>query len=82
MKTYKVSMQLDVEVDYFVTKIDNARYDAQFDNDMERLDVLEAEFQKLLELQQNMVLKNGIFEVSGKYYDLAVHCRETYRYNH
>ena len=80
-KMYPVSRTLDAEVDYFVTKIDNARFDAQEENDFERLDVLELKFSELLDLQENLVFKDNCFYVTGKYYELANECKNAYRLN-
>lgn len=82
MKIYPVSKTLDVEVDYFVTKIDNARFDAQEANDFDRLDSLEEKFEKLLELQDNLVYQDNCFYVGGKYYELANECKNAYRLRH
>ena len=81
-KMYPVSKTLDVEVDYFVTKIDNARFDAQEENDFDRLDILEEKFVKLIDLQQNLVFKDNCFYVSGAHYELANECKNAYRFNH
>lgn len=81
-KIYPVSKTLDVEVDYFATKIDNARFDAMEENDFDRLDILEEKFVKLIDLQQNLVFKDNCFYVSGAYYKLANECKNAYRFNH
>ena len=83
MKRYPVSRCLDVEVDYFVTKTDNDRFDAQEDGDYYLLKVLEEKFARLLELQDDLAINGeGIFTVSSKFYLLAVECRDLYRAKH
>ena len=78
-----VSRTLDVEVDYFVTKIDNARFEAQANNEFVLLNILEEKFQELLDVQTDLVInKDGVFTVSSKNYLLAIECTNAYRINH
>ena len=80
MKRYMISIQLDVEVDYFITKIDNARFDAQPNNDFDLLDSPEEKFARLLELEEDLIINgDGVFTVSSKNYLLAKECRDAYR---
>lgn len=81
-KYYPISKELDLEVSYFVTKIDNARFEAQENGDMELLDSSEEKFTALLELEDNLIFKEGCFYVESKYYLLATECKNAYRLRH
>lgn len=83
MKRYCVSRELDTEVDYFVTKADNARYDAQEIGDYDLLDALEEKYKRLLDLQRDLSIDGkGVFTVSSKNYAIAIECRDLYRHRH
>ena len=74
MKRYMISRQLDVEFDYFITKIDNARFDAQSNNDFDLLDSLERKFARLLELEEDLIINgDGVFTLQ-KWSESAKEC--------
>lgn len=82
MKRYKVSKELDVEVEYFVVKVENKLFQAQEDDDYDEIHDLEVELEALEELQDDFVVEDGVYMVSGPHYELAVKCRDKYRALH
>lgn len=82
MKRYKVSKALDVEVEYFVVKVENKLFQAQEDDDYDEIHDLEVELEALEELQDDFVVEDGVYKVSSPHYELAVKCRDKYRALH
>ena len=83
MKRYAVSKYLDAEVEYFVTKTENAIFDAQTVDNFSWMEELEQKLEMLVDLQEDMSIdRSGTFTVSSWYYPLAVECRDVYREKH
>jgi len=82
-KRYRVSRNLDTEVSYATTKIENALHEALEGADDIFIGVLESRFNKLLDLEKDLSIDSaGVFCVSSRYYELACECRDYYRMKH